>query len=365
MSQVLKNLQLVTQSYSGTPNTGTGALFASGSALYFENAASTTFPLGLTGGGSGYLIVREYTGSAPGGGTLTPTWNNNSSIKYIQVICVGAGGGGGGGRCQNSGRVTGGSGGGGGAIAWGFFDSASLTQPNYTISVGAGGAGGTSSAVLANGNPGVNGQYTTFGGTLVSASGGTGGLGGSSNIARAGGAGGLATACLPGPGFAIPGGTGGAIISTGNPTPPPSNFFTTPLTPISTAGGGAGGGYDSITGPTAFSGSSGSSGFQWNTLQTNGGSPGKPATGGSNNLVTATILLQFTSSAISTTYGLGGGGHGGDANNTQLTGYAGSNAGLYGAGGGGGGGTSAVAGAPISGAGGSGSSGLCIVVEYY
>ena len=366
MSQVLKSLQLVTQSYNGTPNTGTGALFASGSTLYFENAAGTIFPLGATGGGSGYLIVREYTGSAPGGGTLTPTWNNNSSIKYIQVICVGAGGGGGGGRCQNTGRVGGGTGGGGGAISWGFFDSASLTQPNYTISIGAGGAGGAPTGVLVTANLGANGQYTTFGGTLVSASGGNGGLGGASNAIRAGGAGGLATACLPSPAFAIPGGTGGGVTSAGQPSPLPTNFFTTPLTPIATAGGGAGGGYDSIAGPTTYSGSSGASGFQWNTLQTNGGSPGKPATSGSNNLVTAVVLLQFTSSAaLSTTYGLGGGGHGGDVNNTQLVGYAGSNAGLYGAGGGGGGGTSAVAGSPTSGAGGSGSSGLCIVVEYY
>ena len=361
MSQILKSLQVVTQSFTGTPETGTGVIYASGSKMYFENATGSVFPLG----GPGYIRVLEYTGSDPGGGTLTYTWDKPENIKYIQVICVGAGGGGGGGRSQNSGRVTGGSGGGGGAIAWGFFDRRDLTQSSYTISVGRGGAGGVASVLNVNGNPGTSGQYTTFGETLVSASGGSGGTLGSSNIARAGGPGGLATSCLPGPGFAIPGGTGGAIIASGNPSPQPSNFFATPLTPISTAGGGAGGGYDNLSGPTAFSGSSGSSGFQWNTLQTNGGNPGKPATSGSDNLVTAAVLLQFTSSVFTTTYGLGGGGHGGDVNTTQLTGYAGSNAGKYGAGGGGGGGTSAVAGSPTSGAGGSGSSGLCIVVEYY
>jgi hypothetical protein len=360
MSKILKSLQVVTQSFTGTPDTGTGVLFASGSKIYFENATGSVFPIG----GPGYIRVLEYTGSNPGGDTLTYTWTKPTNIRYIQVICVGAGGGGGGGRAQNTGRVTGGTGGGGGAIAWGFFDRKDLTQPSYSISVGSGGAGGASTAVNTAGNAGANGQYTTFRETLVSASGGSGGLGGSSNIIRAGGAGGLATVCLPGPAFAIPGGTGGGIISSGQPSPLASNFFATPLTLIATAGGGAGGGYDSIAGPTAHSGSSGASGFQWNTLQTNGGNPGKPATSGSNDLVTAAVLLQFTSSIFTTTYGLGGGGHGGDVNVTQLAGYAGSDAGLYGAGGGGGGGC-VVAGSPTSGAGGSGSSGLCIVVEYY
>jgi hypothetical protein len=361
MSKILKSLQIVTQSFIGTPTTGSGVVFASGSRLYFENPTEAPQVLG----GPGYIKVLEYTGSNPGGGTLTYTWTKPSNIKHIQVICVGAGGGGGGGRSQNSGRVTGGTGGGGGAIAWGFFDRKDLIQPSYSISVGSGGAGGAASAAGVTANAGVSGQYTTFGETLVSASGGSGGVGGVSNAIRAGGAGGLNTACRPGPVFAITGGTGGGVTSNGATSPLTSNFFATSLTPISTAGGGAGGGYDSLVGPTAYSGSSGASGFQWNTLQTNGGSPGKPATSGSDDLVTAAVLLQFTSSVFSTVYGLGGGGHGGDVNTTQLTGYAGSNAGLYGAGGGGGGGTSAVAGSPTSGAGGSGSSGLCIVVEYY
>lgn len=368
MSQVLKNLQLVTQSYNETPSTGTGALFASGSALYFENATGTLFPLGVTGGGSGYLIVREYTGSSPGGGTLTYTWYHSSSIKYIQVICVGAGGGGGSGRSQTgaAARSQGGSGGGGGAIAWGLFNSASLTQPSYTISVGGGGAGGASTVGLGNGNTGVAGQYTTFGGTMVSASGGSGGVGGVSNSSRGGAAGGSSIGCLPGPAFAIPGGSGSGTISTG-PALTTTPFFSSSLTPIATAGGGAGGGFESVAPATSYSGSKGASGLQWNTLQTNGGNFGKPATSGSDDLVTAAVLLQFTSSVFITTYGLGGGGSGGDhrLSSTTNTGYAGSNGGLYGAGGGGGGSINATSGTPTSGAGGSGSSGLCIVVEYY
>lgn len=367
MSQVLKSLQLVTQSYSGTPSTGTGAIYASGSALYFENATGTIFPLGLSGGGSGYIIVREYTGSAPGGGTLTPTWNNNSNIKYIQVICVGAGGGGGSGAIGPN-RASGGGGGGGGAIAWGFFDSASLTQPSYTISIGAGGAGGgpggpyTGGAGANQGVTGSAGRYTTFGENMVSASGGSGGGRGGNIAVGPGGAGGLATLCLPGPGFAIPGGTGGTSVFNDSNSIPPINFFSTPLTPTSTAGGGAGAHVYNISGLVYFSGSLGAGGFEWNTLKSNNTTYNNS---GSNNLVTGTVLLQFTSSIITTTYGLGGGGNGGDNASIQVPG---SNGGLYGAGGGGSN-ARLTFGAPSVGqqtqVGGSGSSGLCIVVEYY
>ena len=361
MSQVLKSLQLTTQSYSGTPSTGTGALFASGSALYFENTTGTIFPLGLSGGeGSGYFIVREYTGSST---TQTYTWYNSSSIRYIQVICVGAGGGGGGNNARNQPtNMRGGSGGGGGAIAWGFFDSASLTQPNYAISVGAGGAGGAATAVQTNiGNNGSAGNYTTFGGTMVSASGGSGGAGainltGTSTAA----AGGLAINCLPGPGFAINGGPGG-VASTGVDAPNVSSSFSTPLVPIGTSGGGAS--WSIAAGGTIRSGSLGGSGFEWNTLKSNNSIS---SNSGSNNLVTATVLLQFTSSILTTTYGLGGGGNG--ALTTAVTfnnSGSGGNGGLYGAGGGGASPLYSATTGRFGSPGGSGSSGLCIVVEYY
>lgn len=364
MSQVLRNLQFVTQSFAGTPSTGTGVMFASGSKLYFENATGSIFPLG----GPGYIIVREYTGSNPGGGTLTYTWNTPVNIKYIQVICVGAGGGGGSGRSQTgiAARTQGGSGGGGGAVARGFFDRRELTQPSYTISVGGGGAGGASVSGVATGNTGTDGRYTTFGETMVSASGGFGGSGGPTNSSRPGGPSGVATACRPGPAFAVSGGLGAGTSGTG-PALATTNFFSTPLTHTATAGGGAGGGFEAVAPTSSYSGSAGAGGFQWNTLQANGGSFGKPATPGSDNLVTAAVLLQFTSSVFTTTYGLGGGGSGGDhrLSSVTATGYAGSNGGLYGAGGGGGGAINATSGTPTSGAGGSGSSGLCIVVEYY
>lgn len=360
MSKVLKSLQLVTQSYSGTPSTGTGALFASGSTMYFENSNGTLFPLGLSEIG-GYIIVKEYTGSNPGDGTLTYDWYKPDNLRFVQVICVGAGGGGGGGSVRSSAisNIGGGAGGGGGAIAWGFFDASMLTQPSYSISVGKGGTGGARPATVGSGGTGGTGEYTTFGGNMVSASGGSGGEGGDlgTPFVASPGIGGLAINCLPGPGFAINGGSAGAN-SPGSLPDPVSTFFLSPLTQISTAAGGGGG--NIRTNISFFSGSVGASGVEYNTLKSNNTTN---ANSGSNNLVTAAVLVQFTSSVpITTNYGLGGGGNGAPQyvfNNI----YAGGNGGLYGAGGGGGSGYFGTG--PVANQGGSGSSGLCIVVEYY
>jgi hypothetical protein len=363
MSKVLKSLQLVTQSYSGTPSTNTGAIYASGSSLYFENANGTIFPLGSTTN-SGYISsIREYTGSAPGGGNLTYTWYNPSNIRYIQVICVGGGGGGGCGTNPFGTTVasSGGSGGGGGAIAWGFFDKNMLTQPSYSISVGAGGAGGTNSAVSQAVRTGQSGQYTTFGDNMVSASGGSGGTSQVSTLQTAGGAGGLAALCRPGPGFAIPGGDGAQANLAANAVNA-TDFFFSPLLPFSTAGGGAGGGRPNA-GTIRYSGSFGAGGYQYNTLQSNNLIS---ANSGSPNLVSAAVLLQFTSSIFPTTYGLGGGGNGVTGSGADIVDnqVPGGNGGLYGAGGGGSTWRNSGGGGPAF-PGGSGSSGLCIVIEYY
>jgi hypothetical protein len=196
---------------------------------------------------------------------------------------------------------------------------------------------------------------------MVSASGGSGGVGannaaGTSTAA----AGGLAINCLPGPGFAINGGPG-AIGLTGANSPNASSSFSTPLAPIGTSGGGAS--WSIAADGTVRSGSLGGSGFEWNTLKSNNTIS---SNSGSNNLVTAAVLLQFTSSILTTTYGLGGGGNG--ALTTAVTfnnSGSGGNGGLYGAGGGG---ASPLYSATIGRfgfPGGSGSSGLCIVIEYY
>jgi len=385
MSQILKSLQLVTQSYNSTPNVGTGALFASGNAVYFENSAGIIYPLGATADG-GYIRVLEYTGSNPGGGTINYTWHKPGNLKYLQVVCVGAGGGGGSGFAKNvtvgAQREGGGAGGAGGAIAYGFFDTNMLTLPSYSISVGGGGAGGLGSTVPLNsavsGQSGSAGQYTTFGGTLVSASGGEGGARNQAvtpfiTVASAGG---RVTDCLPGPLFAINGGNGVANSITLTSSPPIiffSRSFDNGVTGATAPGpvlGGAslrvgtaagGNGWNNNLELELNSGSFGASGVEWNILKPNNTVSGNS---GSSNLVTAAVLLQTLNNIpITTNYGLGGGGNG-NVTPLNYTVGGGGNGGLYGAGGGAAGPFRGVTGA-VAPSGGSGSSGLCILVEYY
>lgn len=376
MSQILKSLQLSTSSTApGTPSTGLGTLYASGSnQLFFKNASGTEFDLTAT---NSTFNILYYTGSAIGNGTTqTYTWNKLNNLKFIEVCCVGAGGGGGGGIRRNA-AFNGGTGGGGGAIVWASFD-ASMLASSYTVTVGAGGAGGLgSSSTTITSNSGSDGGDTSFGNLVIA----KGGRGGKTNVSGwYQSPGGSALACTPaGAPYAINGCQSATPISAGSfvtnavhifdPTVASINnsennaFVVSELRGRGGGGGGYGGGLDSLSGP--YSGSKGSSGYQFGTLITNsgaagGGRNGQNATGPStDNMITT--LLQISGST--TLYGLGGGGHGGGMGSASNAGN-GSDAGLYGAGGGGGG--TVYSGLVFSGGtAGSGSSGLCIVMEFY
>jgi hypothetical protein len=376
MTQILKSLQLTTSSITpGTPPSGFGTIYASGSNKFFyKNPSGTEFDLLKP---NGFINILYYTGSGTGSGvTQTYTWSKPpAGLKYLEVCCVGAGGGGGSGRKLTSfGSAQGGIGGGGGAIVWATFD-ASILSSSYTITVGAGGAGAigqTTSNV--NGNSGVGGGTSSFG-TLVVARGGQGGGGGGVGTVRRT-EGGLATSCTPsGYPHAYTGCNSATMPNV--PSNPPSNAPNIFDVFISSAelqvgsnislgfGGGGGGSGGGVSSTAIATGSKGSSGYQFTTLITNegyagSGSTGQNATPPTNNMITT--LLQFTGST--TTYGLGGGGHGGGYSATVNSGN-GSNGGLYGAGGGGGGAYGVATALSSSGAGGSGSSGLCVVVEFY
>jgi hypothetical protein len=111
--------------------------------------------------------------------TGTTSWLCPAGVTSVNVECYGAGGGGGRSTSTNTGR----GGGGGGAYA----SSTVTVTPGttYTVSIGAGGAGGNLTAAQNSGGS------TIFGSSLVVAVGG-GGVANNSNTA---GAGGLATAC--------------------------------------------------------------------------------------------------------------------------------------------------------------------------
>lgn len=385
MSQILKSLQLATTgSAPGTPNSEFGVVYASGSnKFFFKNSSGTEVDISTPG--RGRISILYYTGSAIGDGTTqTYTWNKPVGLKFIEVCCIGAGGGGGGGgrRATGTSNVAG-CGGGGGAVVWATFDS-SILASSYTITVGAGGAGGIGSTTISNSpsNSGSIGGTSSFG-TLVVARGGSGGSGGTFNTSTKT-IGGNSLTCTPaGFPYALNGCSSGTMLASGlnssylNAAPiifdtaatPDFNEVNTQVNTTQGRGGG-GGGYGSGLGVnlTIYSASRGSNGYQFTTLVVNGGTTGsgntgQNATAPTNNMITT--LLQFTGSI--TTYGLGGGGHGGGYATGSISAVAGSgsNGGLYGAGGGGGGNVNSDNAAHQGGNGGSGSSGLCIITEFY
>ena len=124
----------------------------------------------------GNAMVKVY--SFPGSDTFTVP----AGVSKIRVRVVGAGGGG---AKANSSAPVVATGGGGGGYAVGVFSVTPGTQ--YTVTVGAGGAGQPNTDT--NGNPGGS---TSFG-ALISATGGSGGIfgvgagagGGASSVAAA------------------------------------------------------------------------------------------------------------------------------------------------------------------------------------
>jgi hypothetical protein len=375
MGKVITSLQFVTQSAPSTPPSTHGNIFASASTLYFINSSGQTYDLASS---SGSIKISYYTGSSA---TQTYTYSKLGNLKYLKVICVGAGGGGGSGRAANTISRFGGKGGGGGAIVTAQFKTSEIPS-SVTITVGATGSGGAASTATNNGNPGTNGGNTSFG-SLVVAAGGTSGSGGTNAQAQAspGGRGGLMSNCTPSSGqYVLPGLNGGGTQITNTPAAYAAGLgiflgVSYALTrDIGTTGnvigfyiagcggGGAGGGVGSAPANVHYAAGSGSG------VSTNSGNIGattgapsqsiSPGENGANNLGTD-ALLGFVAIGndinFNSPYGLGAGGSGGGS-----LGGNGGNGGNYGAGGGGGGCSTTT-----SGAGGNGGAGLCILIEYF
>lgn len=360
MAKLLNTTFLVTQSAPATPSSGFGTLYASGSSLYYKNSNGINYNLTLAGSGS----VSVFTGGG--------TWTKSPNIKYIKVVCVGAGGGGGSGRRTTAGAATcGGGGGGGGSISVAYFDSSSLLSTSYTINVGSGGPGGPGRTVAFDGAAGVAGTNSSFvssSTSLVVAVGGTPGNGGRTNVGQGitpgGGTslvnGGInnapttATVPNPNPPFYIVGQNGS---QSGQNTPTnASNCFNSNRT---LAGGGGGGGITAAG--VSGSGGSGSAIYNYNNL-IQSGSPGtvNGIINGDNGAPVFDVsqLLYYSGSVLATGVQVGTGGHGGAGGATSGAGGSGG----LGAGGGGGGGNLTTG---IAGAGGPGGNGFVLIFEYY
>jgi hypothetical protein len=360
MAKLLNTTFLVTQSAPATPSSGFGTLYASGSSLYYKNSNGINYNLILVGSGS----VSVFTGGG--------IWTKPPNIKYIKVVCVGAGGGGGSGRRTTAGSATcGGGGGGGGSISVAYFNSPSLTTSSYTVNIGSGGPGGPGRTAVNEGVAGVAGTNSSFvsGSTsLVVAVGGTPGNGGRASLGLGidpnGSAslvnGGInnapttATVPNPNPPFYIVGQNGS---QSGLNTPTNAgNCFNGNRT---LAGGGGGGGITAAG--VSGSGGSGSAIYNYNNL-IQSGSPGivggiiNGANGAS--VLDVSQLLYYSGSVLATGVRVGTGGHGGAGGATSGTGGNGS----LGAGGGGGGGNLTTG---TAGAGGPGGNGFVLIFEYY
>lgn len=189
---------------SSSINTTTKVQLSSGLPLSIPNGGtgSTTFP-GFTVAGAQTFIAT---------GTYTPT----ASMKYCIVEVVG-GGGGGGGAVGAGGSNSSGAGGGAGGYAKAIYTAAQIGV-SKTVTIGAGGAGGSAGL-----NAGTGGGTSSMS-TLISATGGGGGNPSNSgiNIPGLGGAGGVGTVGSGTSVVATYGQTGGAGLTFGTLSYPPS-----------------------------------------------------------------------------------------------------------------------------------------------
>ena len=191
-------------------NTGVPSWLANGTAGQVLTANTGAAPSWQSG--SFTSIVRQVFTST---GTYTPT----AGMLYCDIEVVGGGGGGGAGQ-TSVGVASAGGGGGGGGYARGIFSAATIGG-SQSVTVGASGSGGA-----AGNNNGVQGGTTSVG-SLISATGGFGGVVG----------------VLIGIGIGGDGGAGG-VGSNGNfqTTGSPGLFGFNPGT-LSVCGGGGGNSY--------------------------------------------------------------------------------------------------------------------------
>lgn len=383
--KILHNISLIKTSSAEPLASKSGVIYSSGSSVYLTDKSGAVFDLAAN---KGSMVITEYI--TPG----THTWNKNPSInfniKYLQVVCVGAGGGGGGGRSGATNTVRGGGGGGaGGAISVAWFESSSLTTSSYTIQVGAGGAGGAGGVGGSNGAAGSPGGQSLFrsGSTnLVQAGGGQGGVSGQNAVPNPR-TNGNTTQVIPSGqllNFAgMSGGEGGygsgAPNASPNQTPQLVTLGGSPAIIASyckpsfngffgCGGGGGGGGISSTN--TAQNGGTGSAVFKNGQLVftgsagTAGGGGSRTGTNGVNNFINGLVLAGFSSSLYSSSFGVGTPGHGGAASSDIVVNGGNGGSGSIGCGGGGGGaGTSG--GSATGGTGGKGGNGYVLLIAYY
>ena len=255
--------------------------------------------------------------------TGTTSWTVPDGVTEVSAVVVGGGGGGSGGG--DAGNGNGGGGGGGGGLAYGTF---SVTPgESLTIVVGTAGAGGAGHGFSpTNGSNGGNSQVKRGVTVLLQ---GSGGLGGTFNMAAQTdgvGRGGGSSSGTERDGGGTGGGGEGVFQQSGG-------------------GGGGAAGYSGNGGASRYAGYTDNSGFDGSGGGGGGGgtgqSPGRPGASGGG----VGLLGQGSNGSGGTAGaapdngghgGLGGSG-GGDGSIGNISTHNAGNAGAYGGGGGGGG----------------------------
>lgn len=176
-------------------NTTTSTLNVNGlGAKGLKDETGTNFTSGQIAAGSRYTFRyngTEFRRVSSAAGTVksvkpqifsaSGTYTPSTGMLYCLVQLVGGGGGGGG--CTNGGNFTGAGGGAGGYSQ--ELMTAATVGASQTVTIGAAGSAGNTS-----GSDGGAGGTTSFG-ALLQATGGAGGVGGSTIGSKAGGAGGV------------------------------------------------------------------------------------------------------------------------------------------------------------------------------
>ena len=337
---------LASPTFTGTPSLPTGTTAVTQSlGDNSTKVATTAFVIANAGGGGGGGGVDIQTfGSETTSGTFT--WTKPAGAKWVKIILYAGGGGGGSGAMQPTTNSSGGGGGGCGGTLIVWEAHADTFASTETITIGAGGAGGTPRLGTGNGNAGLNGGTTSFG-SLFRTPGGAPGQGGTNTGGGSGGTTRFSSNYFTT--LANTGGGAGALAAGGA-----GANSVSPQIFVALGGGGGAGRTTVLT--ERLGGAGGSSiaatAFTGGTISSYaGGAGGNPATtiNGSNGL-----------NAGNEDFRAGTGGGGGGYKPSTIGGNGGN--GGWPAGGGGGGGASDDG--FNSGAGGQGGNGYAVIITY-
>lgn len=310
--------------------------------------------LTANGSGASAFLALASTGADVQTFTSSGSWVKPSGKTAVYVFAVGGGAGGNGGARAGAGTAAlGGSGGNGAGDARAFFNASSLSG-TVTVTIGAGGAGGTARTTNGTQVNGQNGGTTSFGDYLRAAGGFSAGTA----------ADGYSTIAMPFGRTTMESVIDNTVNTRTVPgSGPRTDTFWQNNPTLSVLEGGIGGYSQTIYGRPSHdlqfgAAGGGAGGEKQSTNAANDGGAGGRGFGIRLDTAAAGGTANGGAATAAGTAGLGNGGAGGGAGSASTNAGAGSNGYLGGGGGGGGGAQTGN-----SGAGGSGGGGYVLVIS--